>query len=82
MHGGISVERECSSMVEDAPTSTKHGRRRRVMGVVRGMVLGEVLVLRNSLSANLMSSMPYDRVVIRCQSMRPDSWSYLGMLHI
>jgi hypothetical protein len=31
-------------MVEDAPTSTKHGRRRCVMGIVRGMVLGEVLV--------------------------------------
>jgi hypothetical protein len=30
----------------------------------------------------LMSSMPYDRVVIWCQSMRPGSWSYLGMLHI
>jgi hypothetical protein len=26
-----------------------------------------------------MSSMPYDRVVVWCQSMRPDSWSYLGM---
>jgi hypothetical protein len=37
---------------------------------------------RNSLSSNLMSSTPYDRVVIWCQSMRPDSWSYLGMLHI
>jgi hypothetical protein len=31
-------------MVEDAPTSTKHGRRRRVMGTVRGTVPGEVFV--------------------------------------
>jgi hypothetical protein len=31
-------------MVEDAPTSTKHGHRSRVMGTVRGMVLGEVIV--------------------------------------
>jgi hypothetical protein len=30
-------------MVEDAPTTTKHGRRRRVMGIVQGTVLGEVL---------------------------------------
>jgi hypothetical protein len=38
MHGGISVEGECSSMVEDAPTSTKHGHQRCVMGTVRGTV--------------------------------------------
>jgi hypothetical protein len=31
-------------MVEDATTSTKHGHRRCVMGVVRGTILGEVLV--------------------------------------
>jgi hypothetical protein len=37
-HGGLSFKRECSSLVEDAPTSTKHGRRRHVMGIVRGMV--------------------------------------------
>jgi hypothetical protein len=30
-HGGLSTERECSSMVEDTPTITEHGRRRRVM---------------------------------------------------
>jgi hypothetical protein len=30
-------------MVEDAPTSAKHGRRSRVMGMVQGMVLVEVL---------------------------------------
>jgi hypothetical protein len=29
-------------MVEYAPTSTKHGRRRCVMGIVRGIVLGEI----------------------------------------
>jgi hypothetical protein len=28
-----------------------------------------------------MSSTPYDRVVVRCPSMRLDSWSFLGMLH-
>jgi hypothetical protein len=37
---------------------------------------------RNSLSTILMSSTPYDRVVIWCQSMRLGLWSYLGMLHI
>ena len=30
-------------MVEDDPISTKHGRRRRVMGIVRGAIPGEVL---------------------------------------
>jgi hypothetical protein len=34
-------------MVEDAPTSTKHGCRRCVMGVVRGTILREVLVRGN-----------------------------------
>jgi hypothetical protein len=29
-------------MVEDAPTIAEHGRRRRVMGIVRGTVLREV----------------------------------------
>jgi hypothetical protein len=37
---------------------------------------------RNSLRANSMSSTPYVRVVVWCPSMRPDSWSYFGMLHI
>jgi hypothetical protein len=41
-HGGLSTEGERSSMVEDAPTATEHGRRRRVMGIVRGTVLREV----------------------------------------
>jgi hypothetical protein len=31
-------------MVEDAPATTEHGRRRRVMGTVRGVVLREVFV--------------------------------------
>jgi hypothetical protein len=31
-------------MVEDAPTSTKHGHPRHVMGIVSEVVLGEVLV--------------------------------------
>jgi hypothetical protein len=44
LHGGISAEGECSSMVEDAPATTEHGLRRRVMGTVRGVVLGEVFV--------------------------------------
>jgi hypothetical protein len=39
---GLSTEGERSSMVEDAPTIAEHGRRRRVMGTVRGMVLREV----------------------------------------
>jgi hypothetical protein len=42
LHGSISAEGERSSMVEDAPTTTEHGLRRRVMGTVRGVVLGEV----------------------------------------
>jgi hypothetical protein len=29
-------------MVEDTPTTAEHGRRRRVMGTVRGTVLREV----------------------------------------
>jgi hypothetical protein len=41
-HGGLSTEGECSSMVEDTPTPAEHGHRRRVMGTVRGTVLGEV----------------------------------------
>jgi hypothetical protein len=44
LHGGLSAEGECSSMVEDAPATTEHGRRRRVMGTVRGVVPGEVSV--------------------------------------
>jgi len=43
-HGGILVDWEHSYMVEDAPTSTKHGHRRRIMGTVRGEVPGEVLI--------------------------------------
>jgi hypothetical protein len=42
LHGGLSTEGEHSSMVEDAPTSVEHGRRRCVMGTVRGMVPREV----------------------------------------
>jgi hypothetical protein len=34
LHGSILVEWECSSMVEDAPTSSKHGRQRHVTGYV------------------------------------------------
>jgi hypothetical protein len=34
------------------------------------------------IESNLMSSTPYDRVVVRYQSMRPGSWSYSDMLHI
>jgi hypothetical protein len=44
LHGGISTEGERSSMVEDAPATIEHGRRRRVMGTVRGMVLREVSI--------------------------------------
>jgi hypothetical protein len=42
-HGGLSAQGKCSSMVEDTPTSTKHGRLSRVMGKVQGMVPGEVI---------------------------------------
>jgi hypothetical protein len=42
LHGGLSTEGERSSMVEDAPATIEHGRRRRVMGTVRGMVPREV----------------------------------------
>jgi hypothetical protein len=31
-------------MVEDAPAAIEHGRRRRVMGIVRGTVLREVSI--------------------------------------
>jgi hypothetical protein len=63
-------------MVEDTPTSTKHVHRRHVMGTIRG------IFPRSSISANLMSLMAYDRVVVWYHSMNSDSWSYLGMLHI
>jgi hypothetical protein len=42
LHGSLLFEGELSSMVEDAPTSTKHGHQRRVMGTVRGAVPREV----------------------------------------
>jgi hypothetical protein len=45
MHGGILDERECSSMVEENPTSTKHDHRRCVMGTVRGMISRELFVM-------------------------------------
>ena len=35
---------------------------------------------RNSLSVSSMSSMHYDREVVRCPSMRPILWNYFGML--
>jgi hypothetical protein len=41
-HGGLSIEGERSSMVEDAPTVAEDGHGRRVMGTVRGMVSREV----------------------------------------
>jgi hypothetical protein len=31
-------------MVEDTPATIEHGRRRRVMGTIRGMVPGEVSI--------------------------------------
>jgi hypothetical protein len=48
-------------MAEDAPATFEHGRRRRVMGTVRGMV-PERYLLRNSLSVSSTSSMPCDKV--------------------
>jgi hypothetical protein len=56
-----SAKGEHSSMVEDAPTSVKHGRRSHVMGTVRGTGSERSNCQRNSLSANSMSSTPYDR---------------------
>jgi hypothetical protein len=44
MHGRISTEEELSSMVEDAPTATKHGHRRHVIGTVRGSIPEEVFI--------------------------------------
>jgi hypothetical protein len=41
-HGGLSTEGERSSMVEDTPPTIEHGHQRRFMGIVRGMVPGEV----------------------------------------
>jgi hypothetical protein len=46
MHGGISTEGECSSMVEDVPATIEHGRRRRVMVTIQGEVPREVFVKR------------------------------------
>jgi len=44
IHGGISTEGECSTLVEDTATSTKHDQQRCVMGVFRGTVPGEVIL--------------------------------------
>jgi hypothetical protein len=44
LHGGLSVEGDHSAMVEDAPGTTEHGHRRRVMGTILGVVPGEVSV--------------------------------------
>jgi hypothetical protein len=41
-HGGLSIEGENSSMVEDAPATIEHDHQRRVMGIVRGIVSREV----------------------------------------
>jgi hypothetical protein len=38
----FQLKGECSSMVEDAPATIEHGRRRHVMGTIRGMVPREV----------------------------------------
>jgi hypothetical protein len=42
LRGGLSIEGERSSMAEDTLTTFEHGYRLRVMGTVRGTVLGEV----------------------------------------
>jgi hypothetical protein len=34
LHGGLLTKGERSSMVEDAPTTAEHGRRRCVMGTI------------------------------------------------
>jgi hypothetical protein len=40
--GGLSSKGERSSIMEDTSAAIEHGSRRRVMGIVRGMVPGEV----------------------------------------
>jgi hypothetical protein len=42
--GGILAKGDFSSMVEDAPTTAEICRRRCVMGIVREVTLGEVIV--------------------------------------
>jgi hypothetical protein len=44
LHGGILTEGEGSSMVEDAPATIEHGRRRRVMGIIQGTIPREVSI--------------------------------------
>jgi hypothetical protein len=41
-HRDLSTEMEFHSMVKDAPTTTEHGCRRRVMGTIQGTVPREV----------------------------------------
>ena len=42
--GGLSIEGEHSSMVEDTPTTVEHGHRRHVMGNIQGTVLRELSI--------------------------------------
>jgi hypothetical protein len=44
LYGHSLSKGECSSIEEDAPTSTKHGHRNHVRGKVRGRIPGEVIV--------------------------------------
>jgi hypothetical protein len=44
LHDGLSAEGECSPMMEDTPTSTKHGCRRSFIGTIQGAVSREILV--------------------------------------
>jgi hypothetical protein len=78
-HGGLSTEGERSSMAEDAPVATEHGRGGRVMGTVRGTVPRGAFQ-RNSSSVGSMSSLPYDREVVRCPRARHVLWRYSDML--
>jgi hypothetical protein len=43
-HVSLSTKGERYSMLEDSPAAVEHGRRRRVMGTVRGMVQKEVSI--------------------------------------
>jgi hypothetical protein len=80
LHGGISTEGEHSSMVEDAPAAIEHGQSKTCHGNCSRNGSRRGIYLRNSLSIISMSSMPCDRVVVRCPSTRLISWSCFGML--
>jgi hypothetical protein len=62
-------------MVEDAPATTEHGPSKTCHGNCSRNGSERGTYQRNSLSISSTSSMPYDRVVVRCPSTRPILWS-------